>query len=105
MTETFPGSRWWRFDFHTHTPASSDYDATEAATLAPREWLLACMGASVDAVAVTDHNCSDWIERRQNTRDRETICRVMDGGRQAFRQRCQRILEVLDDLKKGRGVA
>jgi hypothetical protein len=20
-----PGSRWWKFDFHTHTPASTDY--------------------------------------------------------------------------------
>ena len=65
MTEAFPGSRWWRFDFHTHTPASSDYDSTEAATLTPREWLLAYMHANVDAVAVTDHNCSDWIEQLQ----------------------------------------
>ena len=65
MTEAFPGSRWWRFDFHTHTPASSDYDVTEAATLTPRDWLLAYMRAGVDAVAVTDHNCGDWIERLQ----------------------------------------
>jgi ABC-type lipoprotein export system ATPase subunit len=65
MTEAFPGSRWWRFDFHTHTPASSDYDVAEAATLTPRDWLLAYMRASVDAVAVTDHNCSDWIEPLQ----------------------------------------
>ena len=21
----FPGSKWWKFDFHTHTPASDDY--------------------------------------------------------------------------------
>ena len=21
----YPGSRWWKFDFHTHTPASADY--------------------------------------------------------------------------------
>lgn len=65
MTEAFPGSRWWRFDFHTHTPASSDYDPTEAATLTPRVWLLAYMHVNVDAVAVTDHNCSDWIEQLQ----------------------------------------
>lgn len=65
MTEAFPGSRWWRFDFHTHTPASSDYDAAEAASLTPRDWLLAYMRASVDAVAITDHNCSDWIEPLQ----------------------------------------
>ncbi len=21
----YPGARWWKFDFHTHTPASMDY--------------------------------------------------------------------------------
>ena len=21
----WPGARWWKFDFHTHTPASMDY--------------------------------------------------------------------------------
>ena len=21
----FPGARWWKFDFHTHTPASHDF--------------------------------------------------------------------------------
>jgi len=21
----YPGARWWKFDFHTHTPASKDY--------------------------------------------------------------------------------
>ena len=64
LTE-FPGSRWWRVDIHNHTPASSDYDTAEAAALTPRDWLLAYMRAGVDAVAVTDHNCSDWIERLQ----------------------------------------
>ena len=65
LTE-FPGSRWWRVDIHNHTPASSDYDAAEAATLTSRDWLLAYMRAGVDAVAVTDHNCSDWIDRLQS---------------------------------------
>jgi hypothetical protein len=23
-TQSIPGSRWWKFDFHTHTPAGSD---------------------------------------------------------------------------------
>jgi len=23
--ETYPGSKWWRIDFHVHTPASNDY--------------------------------------------------------------------------------
>lgn len=23
----YPGARWWKFDFHTHTPASKDTNA------------------------------------------------------------------------------
>ena len=22
----FPGARWWKFDFHTHTPKSMDFN-------------------------------------------------------------------------------
>lgn len=61
----FPGSRWWKFDFHNHTPASSDFDVAEIKTLQPRDWLLAYMRQGIDCVAVTDHNCSDWIEKLQ----------------------------------------
>jgi len=64
--QKYPGSRWWKFDFHNHTPASSDFDATEIATLQPRDWLLAYMCKGIDCVAVTDHNNSGWIERLQN---------------------------------------
>jgi hypothetical protein len=62
----FPGSRWWKCDFHTHTPASSDYGAgTDQTTLkqrTPREWLSDYIAAGVECVAVTDHNCGDWID-------------------------------------------
>lgn len=62
----FPGSRWWRFDFHTHTPASSDYGAgPDQAALklrTPREWLSDYIAAGIECVAITDHNCGDWID-------------------------------------------
>jgi hypothetical protein len=61
------GARWWKFDFHTHTPASDDYGkGTQQATLGqrtPEEWLLDYMRAGVDCVAVTDHNSGAWIDR------------------------------------------
>lgn len=66
MADTIPGSRWWKVDFHTHTPASSDYESRERTTLSERDWLLAYMRAGMDAVVVTDHNSSDWIERLQH---------------------------------------
>jgi energy-coupling factor transporter ATP-binding protein EcfA2 len=62
----FPGSRWWKFDFHTHTPASSDYGAglNQAALKlrTPREWLIDYIHAGIECVAITDHNCGDWID-------------------------------------------
>lgn len=63
---SFPGSRWWKFDFHAHTPASSDYGAgPDQATLqrlTPHEWLLNYIRAGIECVAITDHNCGDWID-------------------------------------------
>ncbi len=64
---TWAGARWWRFDFHTHTPASNDYGkGSNQATLktrTPREWLLDYMRAEIDCVAITDHNSGAWIDR------------------------------------------
>ena len=55
----YPGARWWKFDVHAHTPASRDFRDN----MDPREWLLACMGAGLDCVAITDHNSGEWIDR------------------------------------------
>ena len=61
------GSRWWKVDFHAHTPASSDYgkgpDQDRLSQRTPREWLLDYMQAGVDCVAVTDHNSGAWVDR------------------------------------------
>lgn len=63
----YPGSRWWKFDFHTHTPASEDYGkGPQQAQLkhrTPKEWLLDYMRAMIDCIAVTDHNSGAWIDR------------------------------------------
>jgi energy-coupling factor transporter ATP-binding protein EcfA2 len=67
-TWSYPGARWWKFDFHTHTPASKDTGAWQAAIgtaqeLTPESWLLKYMAAEVDCVAVTDHNSGEWIDK------------------------------------------
>ena len=60
----YPGSRWWKFDFHTHTPASADtYWAQHSIDLSPQEWLLRYMAAGIDCVAITDHNSGAWVDR------------------------------------------
>ncbi|MCS6913628.1 MAG: hypothetical protein NZ890_10350, partial [Myxococcota bacterium] len=63
-----PGARWWAFDFHTHTPASSDTQHWQAAhgtpdEVTPEKWLLRFMAAGLDCVAVTDHNSGAWVDK------------------------------------------
>lgn len=65
---TYPGARWWKFDFHTHTPASKDTDAWQRAMgtvdeLTAKQWLQKYMVAGIDCVAVTDHNCGAWVDK------------------------------------------
>lgn len=64
----YPGARWWKFDFHTHTPASKDTGAWQTAIgtpneLTPETWLTKYMTAEIDCVAVTDHNSGEWIDK------------------------------------------
>lgn len=63
----WPGARWWKFDFHTHTPASDDYgkgpDQARFKSRTPEEWLLDYMRAGIDCVAITDHNTGAWIDK------------------------------------------
>jgi predicted ATPase len=59
----YPGSRWRKFDFHTHTPASRDTAwHMKNLALTPQDWLLRYMAAEIDCVAVTDHNSGAWID-------------------------------------------
>ena len=68
----FAGARWWKFDFHTHTPASVDFSDRE---LKPEDWLREFMKKEIDCVAITDHNGGEWIDILQqelkNIEDRE----------------------------------
>lgn len=74
MPEPFVGARWWKFDFHTHTPASLDTPwsgiENEKERISPEQWLLRFMEARIDCVAVTDHNTSDWIDSLKNAYSR-----------------------------------
>ena len=68
----YPGARWWKFDFHTHTPASKDTKAWQSVLgtpeeLKPKTWLLKYMAADIDCVAITDHNTSEWIDKLKTT--------------------------------------
>lgn len=74
----FPGSKWWKFDFHTHTPKSDDYGRGDESLkgIAPEEWLQKVMEAELDCVVVTDHNAGGWIDvlkaKKKEIRDRDS---------------------------------
>ena len=60
----YPGARWWKFDFHAHTPASRDtYWCRSNHEPTAKQWLQHFMNAEIDCVAITDHNSGAWIDQ------------------------------------------
>lgn len=55
-----PGSRWWKVDFHAHSPMSFDFGAEEGkrarVETTIEDWILSYMAAGIDALVVADHN-------------------------------------------------
>lgn len=57
----YPGSKWWKFDFHNHTPASLDYKGDKLIT--PGQWLQDYLNKGIQCIVVTDHNTGGWIDK------------------------------------------
>lgn len=57
----YPGSKWWKFDFHSHTPASLDYKGAKTTT--PRQWLQDYLDKGIQCIVVADHNTGGWIDK------------------------------------------
>jgi ABC-type lipoprotein export system ATPase subunit/predicted metal-dependent phosphoesterase TrpH len=64
MHKLIHGAKWWKFDFHNHTPKSNDFGKgdTSHKSITPEDWLLMYMRAGIDCVAITDHNSGEWID-------------------------------------------
>lgn len=81
---SYYGAKWWKFDFHVHTPESMDYGKGEnqavLKALSPREWLLKLMEKEIDCVAITDHNSGEWIDRLK-----EEYTKMKEEGISGFR--------------------
>lgn len=64
---TVVGARWWKFDIHTHTPASSDYGrgtgSDQQTEITPTQWLVEFINHGIECVAITDHNTGGWIDQ------------------------------------------
>ena len=69
----YTGAKWWKFDFHTHTPASMDFMEVvlpQDAEVTPKFWLQKFIDKGIDCVAITDHNSGKWIDKlkRENNK-------------------------------------
>jgi len=66
----YPGAKWWKFDFHTHTRASTDFmegcTEEEKSKVTPEFWLQKFMEKNIDCVAITDHNSGAWVDELKN---------------------------------------
>lgn len=59
------GGKWWKVDFHLHTPGSYDYghgDTTLQSTT-PERFLQYCMTKELDCIVVTDHDTFQWFPK------------------------------------------
>lgn len=60
-----PGSKWYKFDIHTHTPYSYDYaklDVDLKNRIRPTEWLYHFIEKGIQCIAITDHNSGAAID-------------------------------------------
>ena len=64
MKEHINGAKWWKFDFHNHTPKSFDYGRGNVIEkdISSKEWLLKYMAKDIDCIAITDHNTGAFID-------------------------------------------
>lgn len=66
LFDDIAGGKWWKIDFHLHTPGSYDYgngqpdEAAQKATT-PKQFLQCCMTKELDCIIVADHNTVKWV--------------------------------------------
>lgn len=54
-------AKFWAVDLHVHTPGSSDARLDDYGT--PEDIVRAALDATLDAIAITDHNSAGWCAR------------------------------------------
>ncbi len=73
QSKNLSGAQWWKFDFHTHTPASDDFmtgcSEDDKEKITPKFWLQKFIDEGIDCVAITDHNSGAWIDTLKATND------------------------------------
>lgn len=69
---------WYKLDIHIHTPASScyiDYVMPEARiTTRPEHIVDSAIEHGLDAIAITDHNTVEWVDRIRQCTQGTSLC-------------------------------
>lgn len=76
----WPGSRWWRVDLHAHSPESGDFRRESDDERDWDGWITAAARASLDAVAITDHNTAGAVSGIQSAASDRSGCPVVFPG-------------------------
>lgn len=68
------GGKWWKVDFHVHTPASMDYgkgsrQPEKEKQVTPKEFLLKAIEKNIDCLVISDHNSFEWIDKLREAMD------------------------------------
>ncbi|WP_321007226.1 TrlF family AAA-like ATPase [Hungatella sp.] len=53
-------AKWYKIDFHTHTPESTCFPDKN---VTPEQWLKAAKDSGINAVVVSDHNSVGWVKK------------------------------------------
>ena len=56
-------AKFWAVDLHTHTPASRDVNESRFGGSTPDDIVEAALSADLDAIAITDHNTTEWCDQ------------------------------------------
>ena len=56
----FEGNRWYKCDFHLHTPASECFKDKEVTA---EQFIAKVKEEGLECIAVTDHNAVAWIDK------------------------------------------
>lgn len=70
MKKYFKGNRWYKCDFHLHTPASECFDEKN---ITPEDFINRVKSKGLECIAITDHNTASWIDKIRDVAINESI--------------------------------
>lgn len=70
MKNAYRGNRWYKCDFHIHTPASECF---EDKSITPQQFIDAIVEKNLECIAITDHNTAEWVDKIREAAKKKNI--------------------------------